>query len=157
MRNCNTNDVHISFVSVEKGSVIDYIKGDMKDIIGLTFIDEISFIVIFKKKDALFYIKHSEDNNKDVYTSASHVKSIKFDKEINVFMYNKEGKLLYGVNKDQMFKYKNYFVEQVQFSPSIDIIKIEQINEESFIVGCNTQGAKYYQCKSSFIAKGTNK
>ena len=60
MRNCNTNDVHISFVSVEKGSVIDYIKGDMKDIIGLTFIDEISFIVIFKKKYALFYIKHSE-------------------------------------------------------------------------------------------------
>ena len=94
MRNCNTNDVHISFVSVEKGSVIDYIKGDMKDIIGLTFIDEISFIVIFKKKYALFYIKHSEDNNKDVYTSASHVKSIKFDKEINVFMYNKEFKVL---------------------------------------------------------------
>ena len=67
------------------------------------------------------------------------------DYSLPVFMYNKEGKLLYGVNKDQMFKYKNYFVEQIQFSPSIDIIKIEQINEESFIVGCNTQGAKYYQ------------
>ena len=152
MRNCNTNDVHISFVSVEKGSVIDYIKGDMKDIIGLTFIDEISFIVIFKKKYALFYIKHSEDNNKDVYTSASHVKSIKFDKEINVFMYNKEFKVLGVYNTNNVNHVVFYLISSEKNNKGFDM----NISLKQSSIGNNENSTSIFSFLGLFTRKGNN-
>ena len=152
MRNCNTNDVHISFVSVEKGSVIDYIKGDMKDIIGLTFIDEISFIVIFKKKYALFYIKHSEDNNKNVYTSASHVKSIKFDKEINVFMYNKEFKVLGVYNTNNVNHVVFYLISSEKNNKGFDM----NISLKQSSIGNNENSTSIFSFLGLFTRKGNN-
>ena len=132
MRNIKTNDVHISFVSVEKGIVIDYIKGDMKDIIGVSFIDEISFIVIFKKKYAIFVIKQSEDNNKKEYTSTCHVKSIKFDKEIDVFMYNKEFKVLCVYNKKNVNHVVFYLISNETINKGFDMtISLDQSRTNS--------------------------
>lgn len=152
MRNSNTNDVHISFVSVEKGNVIDYIKGDMKDIIGITFIDEKSFIVIFEKKYSLFSIKHSEDNDKNVYTSVCHVKSIKFDKEINVFMYNKEFKVLGVYNTNNVNHVVFYLISNEKNNKGFDItISLKQSS-----VGKNENLPSIFSLFGVFTRKGNN-
>ena len=152
MRNSNTNDVHISFVSVEKGSVIDYIKGDMKDIIGITFIDEKSFIVIFKKKYSLFSINHIEDNDKNVYTSVCHMKSIKFDKEINVFMYNKEFKVLGVYNTNNVNHVVFYLISNDRNNKGFDMtISLKQSS-----VGKNDNLPSIFSLFGMFTRKGHN-